>query len=61
MKGMIRHDIDLQQVYADFGPMLVEAYGPGLQALETYRAPATEASEQPAAKRPLRRAGRKTA
>lgn len=37
VKGMIKHDIDLQQIYADFGPMLVEAYGPGLQALEEYR------------------------
>lgn len=45
VKGMIRHDIDLQQVYADFGPTLVEAYGPGLQALETYRAPVPETTE----------------
>ncbi len=37
VKGMIKHDIDLQQIYADFGPQLVEAYGPGLQALELYR------------------------
>lgn len=37
VKGMIKHDIDLQQIYADFGPMLVERYGPGLQALEEYR------------------------
>lgn len=37
VKGMIKHDIDLQQIYADFGPTLVEAYGPGLQALEKYR------------------------
>lgn len=37
VKGFIRHDIDLQQVFADFGPQLVEAYGPGLQALESYR------------------------
>lgn len=37
VKGMIRHDIDLQQIYADFGPVLVEAYGPGLQSLEEYR------------------------
>lgn len=39
VKGLIRHDIDLQQVYADFGPTLVEAYGPGLQMLESYRVP----------------------
>lgn len=37
VKGFIRHDIDLQQVFADFGPQLLEAYGPGLQALESYR------------------------
>lgn len=46
VKGFIRHDIDIQQVYADFGPQLVEAYGPGLQELESYRQeqPATERS-----------------
>lgn len=37
VKNFIRHDIDLQQVFTDFGPQLVEAYGPGLQALESYR------------------------
>ncbi len=37
VKGFIRHDIDMQQVFADFGPQLVEAYGPGLQQLESYR------------------------
>ncbi len=37
VKSFIRHDIDLQQVYADFGPQLVDAYGPGLQGLEGYR------------------------
>ena len=37
VKSFIRHDIDMQQVYADFGPELVEAYGPGLQGLEGYR------------------------
>lgn len=37
VKGFIRHDIDIQRVYADFGPQLVEAYGPGLQGLESYR------------------------
>ena len=37
VKNFIRHDIDLQQIFADFGPQLVEAYGPGLQALESYR------------------------
>jgi sugar-specific transcriptional regulator TrmB len=37
VKGFIRHDIDMQQVFADFGPQLLDAYGPGLQALESYR------------------------
>ncbi len=37
VKGFIRHDIDMQQVFADFGPQLLVAYGPGLQTLESYR------------------------
>lgn len=37
VKGYIRHDIDMQQVYADFGPQLIDLYGPGLQGLEGYR------------------------
>jgi HTH-type transcriptional regulator, sugar sensing transcriptional regulator len=40
VKGYIRHDIDMQQVFADFGTELVQAYGPGLQGLEGYRADA---------------------
>lgn len=48
VKGFIRHDIDIQRVYADFGPQLVEAYGPGLQGLESYRqdSPAAEQVEE---------------
>ncbi|WP_431910314.1 TrmB family transcriptional regulator, partial [Amycolatopsis thermoflava] len=42
VKGFIRHDIDMQQVYADFGEKLVEAYGPGLQELESYRQEASK-------------------
>lgn len=50
VKGFIRHDIDMQQVFEDFGPQLIEAYGPGLQALETYRqdqqaAPSADAAD----------------
>ncbi len=47
VKSFIRHDIDMQQVYADFGPQLVKAYGPGLQGLEGYRQdkPQTVAAE----------------
>lgn len=37
LKGFIRHDIDMQQVFDDFGPALVERYGPGLEVLERYR------------------------
>lgn len=37
IKGLIKHDIDLQQIYRDFAPMLVDAYGHGLQELEIYR------------------------
>lgn len=37
VKGYIRHDIDMQQVYADFKDELLAAYGPGLQELESYR------------------------
>lgn len=48
VKNFIVHDIDLQQVFAEFGPQLLEAYGPGLQALESYRqdqSPATAPAE----------------
>jgi len=38
VKGYIRHDIDLQQIFGDFTDDLLEAYGPGLQQLESYRA-----------------------
>ena len=37
LKGFIRHDIDMQQVFDDFGPELIAQYGPGLEALERYR------------------------
>jgi HTH-type transcriptional regulator, sugar sensing transcriptional regulator len=43
VKGYIHHDIDMQQVYNDFRTELVEAYGPGLQGLESYRAAVTSA------------------
>jgi sugar-specific transcriptional regulator TrmB len=44
IKGMIRHDIDVQQIYDDFRPQLIEAYGAGLQALESYRVPAAQST-----------------
>lgn len=37
IKDFIRHDIDLQRVYADFSDELRAAYGPALEALEDYR------------------------
>jgi sugar-specific transcriptional regulator TrmB len=43
VKGYIKHDIDMQQLFRDFGTELVEAYGPGLQGLESYRADAPAA------------------
>ena len=38
VKGYVRHDIDVQQIFGDFPAELTEAYGPGLQQLESYRA-----------------------
>lgn len=51
VKGYIRHDIDIQQVFADFGAELLKAYGPGLQTLGAYRLdhPAESAEERSAA------------
>jgi HTH-type transcriptional regulator, sugar sensing transcriptional regulator len=61
LKGFIRHDIDMQQVYDDLGPDLVARYGPGLEALERYRrdATSTAAAEEAAAagKKGRRRTG----
>lgn len=45
VKGYIRHDIDLQQIFGDFTDDLLEAYGPGLQQLESYRADVTSSSD----------------
>jgi hypothetical protein len=33
VKGYIRHDMYVQQITEDFGPVLEERYGPGLGAL----------------------------
>lgn len=58
VKSFIRHDIDMQQVYADFGPQLVQAYGPGLQGLEGYRQDKpTTATAQQAQRPPHRKIG----
>ena len=45
IEGYIRHDIDMQQVYGDFRTELVEAYGLGLQQLESYRTERGTASD----------------
>jgi len=37
IKDFVRHDIDLQRVYADFGDELKRVYGPALETLEDYR------------------------
>jgi hypothetical protein len=44
VKGFIRHDLDVQQIYADFPDELRARYGPGLQRL---RQPAEPTSEPP--------------
>jgi HTH-type transcriptional regulator, sugar sensing transcriptional regulator len=51
LKGFIRHDIDMQQVFDDFGPELIGRYGPGLEALERYR-------KVPESVAPARKAGK---
>lgn len=56
LKGFIRHDIDMQQVFDDFGPLLVEKYGPGLEALERYRQVQPEAAVEPASRVRAKRA-----
>lgn len=48
LKGFIRHDIDMQQVFDDFGPELVARYGPGLEMLERYRRDPGQAETAPA-------------
>ncbi|MGH3234659.1 MAG: TrmB family transcriptional regulator [Streptosporangiaceae bacterium] len=45
VKGYIRHDMYVQQIAADFGPLLAERYGPGLAAL----VPMPAASQPPGA------------
>ncbi|TQM36830.1 transcriptional regulator [Pseudonocardia cypriaca] len=53
VKGFIRHDLDVQQIYADFPEELRARYGPGLQQL---RRPADPTSAQPSA--PIERTSR---
>lgn len=49
VKGYIRHDIYVQQIFADFGSELVERYGEGLEQLilPTEQSPAELSSAQP--------------
>jgi sugar-specific transcriptional regulator TrmB len=51
VKGFIRHDLDVQQIYADFPEELRARYGPGLQQL---RQPAQPASAPPETSRKRR-------
>jgi HTH-type transcriptional regulator, sugar sensing transcriptional regulator len=39
VKGYIRHDMYVQQISSDFGPLLAERYGPGLASLVRPGAP----------------------
>jgi HTH-type transcriptional regulator, sugar sensing transcriptional regulator len=54
VKGYIRHDMYVQQIVTDFGDVLVDRYGPGLEGLVMAETP-------PAAKasKPPRKAGRR--
>ena len=47
VKGYIRHDMYVQRITSDFGPMLAERYGPGLAGL--VRPPAEPHAADPAA------------
>jgi HTH-type transcriptional regulator, sugar sensing transcriptional regulator len=65
VKGYIRHDMYVQQITSDFGPLLQEKYGPGLNALVQ---PAPRETAHPAGPEPEpadgpqpRRRGRRTA
>ncbi|MGH9065307.1 MAG: TrmB family transcriptional regulator [Acidimicrobiales bacterium] len=44
VKGYVRHDIYVQQIAKDFGGLLEERYGPGLEELVVPTAPATDPS-----------------
>jgi sugar-specific transcriptional regulator TrmB len=56
VKGFVRHDLYVQEIFSDFREQLVARYGPGLDALVSPHLAATAA---PVAARPTRR--RKTA
>ena len=55
VKGFIRHDLDVQQIYADFPEELRARYGPGLQQLRQPAEP-TSAPRRTSAKRATRSA-----
>lgn len=57
VKGYIRHDIYVQQIYADLPDQLTELYGPGMSALVTTPSEATA----PAETTPRRKTTRKPA
>jgi sugar-specific transcriptional regulator TrmB len=55
VKGFVRHDLDVQQIYADFPEELRARYGPGLQQLRQPAEP-TAAPRRTPAKRATRSA-----
>jgi sugar-specific transcriptional regulator TrmB len=62
LKGFVRHDIDMQQVFDDFAPELIARYGQGLEGLSRYRQqstvlPVQEKSAEPKRSRTVNRAG----
>jgi sugar-specific transcriptional regulator TrmB len=48
VKGYVRHDMYIQQIYADFGEKLVERYGPGLAWLNATFRPDPAETDEPA-------------
>jgi sugar-specific transcriptional regulator TrmB len=63
VKGYIRHDMYVQQIFADFGDELVDRYGDGLEKLilSAELPPAEQAAAVPPPAEPSRGAGRTAA
>ncbi|MBV9380669.1 MAG: hypothetical protein JO242_08370, partial [Streptosporangiaceae bacterium] len=47
VKGYVRHDMYVQRIAGDFGPVLAERYGPGLAGLVRPPAAAEPAAAEP--------------
>ena len=58
VKGYVRHDLYVQQIFADFGAELIDRYGPALESLvvppitDDPGAAASTSAQKPAARRP---------